>query len=80
VPANSPHGFRSAGARPSRLLCMCAPAGQEEFFTFVGRPVATRTQPPPPLDPAAQAAFVATAQSLAPRYRTELLPPPGAAS
>jgi quercetin dioxygenase-like cupin family protein len=76
VPANSPHGFRNAGDRPSRLLCLCAPAGQDEFFTLVGQPVATRTEPPPPLDKVAQAAFIAKAQSLAPQYRTELLPPP----
>jgi quercetin dioxygenase-like cupin family protein len=77
VPANAPHGFRNLGEHPSRLLCLCTPAGQEEFFTLVGQPVATRTTPPPPLDPAGQAVFVAKAQSLAPRYRTELLPPPG---
>jgi quercetin dioxygenase-like cupin family protein len=76
VPANAPHGFRNAGEGASRLLCLCAPAGQDEFFTLVGQPVATRTSPPPPLDPTAQAAFIAKAQSLAPQYRTELLPPP----
>ena len=79
VPANSPHGFRNVSDGPSRLLCMCAPAGQGEFFTLVGQPVATRTEPPAPLDAQAQAAFIAKAQSLAPQYRTELLPPPGAA-
>src|SRR5580700_9109865 len=47
VPANGPHGFRNAGQGPSRLLCLCAPAGQDEFFTLVGQPVATRTSPPP---------------------------------
>jgi quercetin dioxygenase-like cupin family protein len=77
VPANAPHGFRNVSNGPSRLLCLCAPAGQDEFFTLVGQPVATRTAPPPPLDPTAQAAFIATVQSLAPQYRTELLPPPG---
>jgi quercetin dioxygenase-like cupin family protein len=77
VPANSPHAFRNGGNRPARLLCLCAPAGQDEFFTLVGQPVATRTDPPPPLDPAAQAAFIARSQSLAPRFRTELLLPPG---
>jgi quercetin dioxygenase-like cupin family protein len=78
VPANGPHGFRNAGQGPARLLCLCAPAGQDEFFTLVGQPLATRTSPPPPpLGPAAQAAFIATVRSLAPRYRTELLPPPG---
>ena len=59
-----------------RLLCLCAPAGQEEFFTLVGHPVATRTEPPPPLDAEAQAAFIAKSMMLAPQYKTELLPPP----
>jgi quercetin dioxygenase-like cupin family protein len=77
VPANAPHGFRNVGNGPSRLLCLCAPAGQDEFFTLVGQPVATRTAPPPPLDPTAQAAFIATVERLAPQYRTELVPPPG---
>lgn len=79
VPANSSHAFRNVGESPARLLCMCAPAGQEEFFIAVGQPVKTRTEAPAPLDSSAQAAFIAKAQSLAPRYRTELLPPPGAA-
>jgi quercetin dioxygenase-like cupin family protein len=78
VPANAPHSFTNASGAPSRLLCMCAPAGQEEFFTLVGQPVATRTQAPPPLDHDAQEAFIAKARELAPRYNTELLPPPGA--
>jgi uncharacterized cupin superfamily protein len=77
VPANAPHAFTNAAEAPARLLCLCAPAGQEEFFTLVGQPVATRTEPPPPLDAEAQAAFVAKSRVLAPRYKTELLPPPG---
>jgi len=76
VPANAPHAFTNAGEAPVRLLCLCAPAGQEEFFTLVGQPVATRTEPPPPLDAEAQAAFIAKSTSLAPQYKTELLPPP----
>jgi len=77
VPANAPHSFTNASDQPSRLLCLCAPAGQEEFFTLVGQPVATRTEAPPPLGPDAQAAFIAKSQRLAPQFRTELLPPPG---
>jgi quercetin dioxygenase-like cupin family protein len=78
VPANAPHAFTNATGGPSRLLCLCAPAGQDEFFTLVGQPVATRTQAPPPLDADAQAAFIAKSKALAPEYKTELLPPPGA--
>ena len=75
VPANAPHAFANASDRPARLLCVCAPSGQEEFFLEVGVRVATRTQAPPTLDEAAQAAFGAKAQALAPKYRTELLGP-----
>ena len=57
------------------MLCLCAPAGQEEFFAQVGVPVATRTTPPPKLDQEAQAAFMKKAQELAPKYRTELIKP-----
>src|ERR1700760_3580330 len=77
VPANAPHSFTNALDSPSRLLCLCAPAGQEEFFTLVGQPVATRTEAPPPLSADAQAEFIEKSRSLAPQFRTELLPPPG---
>ncbi len=75
VPANAPHAFTNASGRPARLLCLCSPAGQENFFLAVGEPVATRTESPPPLDEAAQAAFIAKSQALTPQYRTELLRP-----
>jgi uncharacterized cupin superfamily protein len=72
VPANAPHSFRNASDRPARLLCMCIPPEQEEFFTAVGSPVGSRTEPPPPFDQNAQAAFIAKSKALAPAYRTEL--------
>ena len=75
IPANAPHSFTNASERPARMLCVCAPAGQEEFFMKVGVPVEGRTTPPPEFDEAAQAAFIAKAQELAPEYRTELLGP-----
>jgi quercetin dioxygenase-like cupin family protein len=75
VPANAPHAFRNASERPARLLCMCAPAGQEQFFLAIGDPVATRTAPPPKLTEAEQAERRARAVALAPQFRTELLPP-----
>ena len=74
IPANAPHQFHNASGKPVRLLCICSPAGQEEFFAEVGIPVATRTTPPPKLDEAAQAEFRAKAESLAAKYKTEFLP------
>jgi quercetin dioxygenase-like cupin family protein len=75
IPANAPHSFTNASGRPVRLLCICAPAGQEEFFKQVGVPLTSRTTNPPELDRAAQTAFMKKAQALAPKYRTELLGP-----
>jgi quercetin dioxygenase-like cupin family protein len=75
VPANAPHAFRNAADQPARLLCLCSPAGQEEFFMTVGVPLTSRTEPPPDLDEAGRAQFAARAEALAPRYRTELLRP-----
>ena len=73
IPANAPHQFHNASDQPVRLLCICSPAGQEEFFAEVGVPVATRTTAPPKLDAVAQAEFMAKVLALAPKYRTELL-------
>jgi quercetin dioxygenase-like cupin family protein len=75
VPANAPHAFTNASGQPARLLCMCSPPGQEDFFIAVGQPVASRTERPAELDGAAQAAFIAKAQALTAQYRTELLGP-----
>jgi quercetin dioxygenase-like cupin family protein len=73
IPANAPHQFQNKSALPVRLLCICSPAGQEEFFAEVGVPVATRTTAPPKLDEKAELSFRAKAQALAPKYKTELL-------
>jgi quercetin dioxygenase-like cupin family protein len=73
IPANAPHSFRNKSGKPARLLCMCTPAGQEEFFMAVGDPVASRTAPPPKLSPAEQAERVQRAKALSSKYRTELL-------
>lgn len=75
IPANAPHQFRNASDKGVHLLCICSPAGQEEFFAEVGIPVATRTTPPPKLDPTAQSEFRAKAEALAAKYKTEFLPP-----
>src|SRR5437660_3759612 len=75
IPANAPHSFTNASKQTVRLLCICAPAGQEEFFAQVGIAVASRTTRAPKLDEAARSEFIKKAQELAPKYRTELLKP-----
>ncbi len=75
IPANAPHSFTNASGAAARLLCICAPAGQEEFFAQVGVSLPTRRSTPPPLEPTEQAELRKKSQELAPKYRTELLQP-----
>lgn len=73
IPANAPHQFANQSKEAARLLCLCSPAGQEEFFLEIGVPVPTRTTAPPKPDPPEQEALMAKSASLAPKYKTELL-------
>jgi len=75
IPANAPHQFHNSSAGNARMLCICAPAGQEEFFRQVGVPVATQTTPPPPLDEAGEKAFREKVGGLLGKYRTEMVRP-----
>ena len=73
IPANAPHAFKNNSDKPARLLCMCTPAGQEEFFMEVGDVVDSRTAPPPNLSNAERAERIQRAKVLSAKYRTELL-------
>jgi quercetin dioxygenase-like cupin family protein len=73
IPANAPHNFRNTSGAPARMLCMCTPAGQDEFFAQVGDPVDGPTAAPPQLSPQEQQQRREAAARLAPEYRTEML-------
>jgi quercetin dioxygenase-like cupin family protein len=73
IPANAPHSFKNKSDKPARLLCMCTPAGQDEFFLAVGDVVDSRTALPPNLTKAEQAERLQRAKDLSAKYRTELL-------
>jgi quercetin dioxygenase-like cupin family protein len=75
IPANAPHSFKNISDAPARLLCMCSPPGQEEFFMAIGDPVDSRTATPPKLSEEEQAERGKKAKALAPKYRSELLIP-----
>src|ERR1700722_821165 len=68
IPANAPHSFSNTSERAARLLCVCAPAGQEELFAQLGVRLMNRTAPPPKLDAAREAVFLKKALELAPKY------------
>jgi uncharacterized cupin superfamily protein len=73
IPSNAPHQFHNSSKQIARMLCICSPAGQENFFTEVGTPVETRTTPAPRPDKSALENFAVKVRELAPKYRTELL-------
>jgi quercetin dioxygenase-like cupin family protein len=73
VPANAPHNFRNASGAPARMLCMCTPAGQDEYFTRIGDVVAGKDAPPPRLSQDELAERRRRAAELASAYRSEFL-------
>jgi quercetin dioxygenase-like cupin family protein len=75
IPANAPHKFHNSSGAAVRMLCICSPAGQEDFFREIGVVVASRTTAPPKLDEAAAVELRKKAEALAPKYRTEFLRP-----
>jgi quercetin dioxygenase-like cupin family protein len=73
IPANAPHSFVNASGKTIKLLCICAPAGQDEYFQLVGTPLDSSTAASPQPDAAAQSATKARAAELALKYRTQFL-------
>jgi quercetin dioxygenase-like cupin family protein len=74
IPANAPHSFKNASGAPARLLCMCTPAGQEDYFTLIGDRVASRTATGPELNESQRAERGTRNAALAKGYKTEMLP------
>jgi quercetin dioxygenase-like cupin family protein len=74
VPANAPHSFKNVSGATAHMLCMCTPAGQEEFFMAVGIAVESRTSrplpKPTPEEIAERGRLIA---ELLPKYRTEMV-------
>jgi len=70
IPANAPHSFTNASKRPARMLCICSPGGQDEFFLAIGVPVASRTTLASKPD---EAAMLAKMAALLPKYRSEMV-------
>jgi quercetin dioxygenase-like cupin family protein len=73
IPANAPHAFKNRSGKTARMLCLRAPAGQEELFMAIGFPVDSRTAPPPKVSAEAQAEKGKLLATLAPKYWTEIL-------
>ncbi len=75
IPANAPHMFKNVSGKTAHMLCMCTPAGQDEFFITMGIPVESRTSPPPVPSEAEQAGKAEMMKTLLVKYRTEMVAP-----
>lgn len=64
-PTSAPHFFAHVSGEVTRMLCLCAPAGQEDFFREMGTPAATRTEPAPKMNDKAMKAFAAKTKARA---------------
>jgi quercetin dioxygenase-like cupin family protein len=73
VPANAPHAFKNVSGKTARMLCMCTPAGQDEFFLEAGFPLEGRTSPPPKPTTQEIAEKRQLIAALLPKYRTEMV-------
>ncbi|MGF7078179.1 cupin domain-containing protein [Mucilaginibacter sp. UYCu711] len=66
------HGFKNRSAKTAHLLCTVVPAGLEEMFLEMGKPVALgEFLPPPTMDADTQAKM----KALAEKYGQKLYPP-----
>jgi quercetin dioxygenase-like cupin family protein len=72
IPANAPHVFKNISGKTVNMLCMCTPAGQDEFFTAVGIPVDSRPSTLT-LSKEQRAEQGKLMEKLAPKYRTQML-------
>jgi quercetin dioxygenase-like cupin family protein len=79
IPANAPHQFQNKSGKTARMLCICTPAGLDEYFLAVGIPLDSRTSPPPKPSTEEEAAQRRLLVTLQPHYRIEMVggPPTG---
>jgi mannose-6-phosphate isomerase-like protein (cupin superfamily) len=74
IPGWAHHQFANLTHAPARLLCIISGAGLERQFMEIGPRVATRTTPPPPVDPGKLAALMKSLPGIAAKYNARLLP------
>lgn len=66
-----PHNFKNVGSTPGRMIITLTPAGLENFFAEVGRPLLNRQESPVPPSPEDITRLIETA----PKYGVEILAP-----
>ncbi len=71
IPMGTLHRFRNTSDKPARMIITVVPAGIEEMFFEVGKPLELDETPSPPTHEE-----IARLLAAAPRYGVEILPPP----
>ncbi|MDQ3243410.1 MAG: cupin domain-containing protein [Gemmatimonadota bacterium] len=66
------HSFKNESTEVAHLLCIVVPAGLEEMFAEVGKPVTSGTFLPPPVPGPEE---LSRLQAIARKYGQELFPP-----
>jgi len=72
APRDIPHTFKNVSDKIARFVVFITPAGLENFFAAISKPLASREAAPPPVTPDEVQKLLA----LAPQYGLEILPPP----
>lgn len=73
IPARAPHFFRNNSGHTARMLCMCTPSGQEEFFAIAGDVIPTRKSPAPDHTPEEILQKRNLVTEIAAQFRSEML-------
>lgn len=70
MPVGTPHSFKNETGKPAKMLISVAPAGLEQMFFEVGKPVALGEQAPPP-----SKTEIEKLLAVAPKYGVEIRVP-----
>ena len=73
IPRNAPHNFKNVSDKLAKMLCMCSPAGQDDFFLEVGDLVESKDSKPPELSEQEKKERLNKTIELASKYKTEIL-------
>ena len=73
IPRNAPHSFKNVSDKPAKMLCVCSPAGQDDFFLEVGDLVESKDSKPPELSEQEKKERMNKSKKLASKYKTEIL-------
>ena len=67
------HNFKNESDKTARLLCIVTPAGLDDLFKEIGRPIPAGSMPPPALPPSPET--ITRTKEIGEKYGQEFFPP-----